>query len=361
MKRKKIFLVCGARPNFVKISPLWDEIRRHGACKPLIVHTGQHYDYAMEKIFFRELKIPTPHFYLGASNLTRLERMVKIMTSFETLCKKEKPSLIVVVGDVDSTLACALVSLRLAIRLAHIESGLRSFDMTMPEEINRIITDHLSDILFTSCIDGNENLKQEGITHDKIFFVGNIMIDTLRHYKRKASTLKTYKKIGSSRRYALLTLHRPENVDNKRKLQKIFMALREIAKKMPIIFPCHPRTSDKIKQFKIAVDNHITITSPLGYLEFLNLMMHCRCVLTDSGGIQEEATYLKLPCLTLRNNTERPITVTEGSNILVGTEKENIVQAFVRILRKNKKKNRIPLLWDGKTAKRTVKKLLDII
>ena len=369
----KVFLVAGARPNFMKIAPIQKMMRKYPELQPIIVHTGQHYDYEMSKIFFENLELPEPNVYLGVGPGTHAEQTGKIMIRFERAIFRYRPDLVIVVGDVNSTLACALVAAKVQVPIAHVEAGLRSFDRSMPEEINRILTDHLCDILFTSCEDANENLRREGISEDKIYFVGNVMIDSLFQNINKANQsdiliklnltspkpatkVNPQDNIGPIDPYAVLTLHRPENVDIKETLQRILNAISEIQKQIKIIFPAHPRTRRRIKEFNLSLDrlNNLLLIDPLGYLDFLKLISEAKFVLTDSGGVQEETTVLGIPCLTLRNNTERPITVKEGTNIVVGTDPERIVSESFKILNGDIKKAKIPKFWDGKTASRIV-------
>jgi len=366
----KILCVVGARPNFIKISPLLQELKKYAKFKPILVHTGQHYDYRMSGSFFKELNIPKPDHNLGighaphrtrsgAGSGSHASQTAKIMIEFERACLKERPNLIIVVGDVNSTLAGALVAAKLHIPVAHIEAGLRSFDMSMPEEINRILTDHISDYLFTSCQQANKNLINEGISKKKIFFVGNVMIDTLKSQisNVKCQTLRILKQFNlKSKEYAVLTLHRPSNVDSKKTLKNLLETFKIISKKMPIIFPIHPRTLKQIKKFKLKIPNkQLKIVPPLNYLEMLYLMANSKLILTDSGGIQEEATVLKVPCLTLRKNTERPITAEIGTNTIVGQDRNKILKQVNKILSKRYKKGKTPKYWDGKTAKRIIK------
>lgn len=369
MKVIKVILVGGARPNFMKIAPIWWEMKKFPKrFKPVILHTGQHYDKNMSDLFFEDLELPKPNIYLGVGSASHATQTAKIMIEFEKLLVKEKPELIVVVGDVNSTLACSIVAAKLGIPIAHVEAGLRSFDRTMPEEINRIVTDSLSDFLFTTCEDANENLRREGIPDEKIYFVGNVMIDTLIRLKSEAR-LKAKIKIDEQD-YALLTLHRPHNVDDRDVFRNILQALREISRKIPIIFPAHPRTQKRIKSFgyeeyfnlldlnptnTINSKNSIILLNPLSYLDFLNLTTNAKLILTDSGGIQEETTYLGIPCLTIRENTERPVTIREGTNILVGADKDKIINESLKILNGRRKTGRIPKAWDGKAAQRIVK------
>lgn len=359
MKRIKVILVAGARPNFMKIAPLLKELKKYPhKFNPLIVHTGQHYDYEMSKVFFKELIIPEPDIYLGVGSGNHGEQTGKTMIEFEKVCIKENPDLVVVVGDVNSTLAGAIVSSKLHIPLAHIEAGLRSFDVSMPEEINRMLTDQVSDFLFTTCEDGDKNLKKEGIKKERIFLVGDIMIDTLLANRKKIDYIRTYKEMGlESNKYALLTLHRAGNVDRKGNLKDVLSALDKIAIKIPIIFPVHPRTRKKIKEFGFSKHlKRIKTISPLGYLEFQNLLKNSKFVLTDSGGIQEETTVLNIPCLTLRENTERPITLMQGTNILVGSDTKKIIGEALRIIGRDYKiTSKCPRIWDGKTSQRIIK------
>ncbi len=362
----KVIFVGGARPNFMKIAPLiWELKRRNQKLKSnkikyLFVHTGQHYDNEMSKIFFQDLSLPHPDINLGIGSASHAVQTAKIMIEFEKVCIKEQPDIVIVVGDVNSTIACTLVATKLGIKTSHVEAGLRSFDRSMPEEINRIITDSISDFLFTSCEDANRNLKIEGIPKEKIFFVGNIMIDTLKHCHEKSRKINIYKKYGLSKNnYALLTLHRPSNVDGENTLYDILRAVKEISNYIPIFFSVHPRTKKFIKKFcfdsLLANGNSIILTNPIGYLEFLSLMMDAKIVLTDSGGIQEETTVLGIPCLTLRNNTERPVTVKEGTNTVVGRCRDKIISETMKILRgENHKHAGIPRLWDGNTSERII-------
>lgn len=355
---KKVILVVGARPNFMKIAPIWKEMKKFRKKFQLIIlHTGQHYDKNMSDLFFRDLELPKPDIYLGVGSGSQAVQTAKIMIELEKVLVKEKPDLIIAVGDVNSTLACSIVAAKLLISVAHIEAGLRSFDRTMPEEINRIVTDHLSTFLFTTCKDANENLKREGISEKKVLFVGNVMIDTLIKSKVKTQNSKILKKLGLNRgNYTVLTLHRPGNVDDRNTLQRIFGALEKISNYIPVIFPAHPRTLKKMRSFEININSkNVKLIEPLGYIDFLKLYMNSKFVMTDSGGIQEETTYLGIPCLTLRENTERPITVKEGTNVLVGTDKGKIIDESLKILDEKHKTGKIPKFWDGKTSQRIVK------
>ncbi len=353
-KIKKIICIVGARPNFIKIAPLLEEFKKYRNLKPILVHTGQHYNYQMSKNFFKELNIPKPDYNLKIGSGSHTWQIAKIMLKLEAVALKEKPNLIVVAGDVNSTLAGALAAAKLQIPIAHIEAGLRSFDNSMPEEINRKITDSLSDYLFVTEPSGVENLLNEGISKKKIFFVGNIMIDTLIKSKIKWQKSKVLKKLNlQKQKYAILTLHRPHNVDNIGNLKNLFQIFKELQEKIQTVFPVHPRTRKNIENAKIKTLSNILLTDPLGYIEFIALLANAKFVLTDSGGIQEEATFLKIPCLTLRKNTERPITVEKGTNTLCWT-KPLILKKVNDILNNKLVKTKKPQLWDGKTAERIV-------
>jgi UDP-N-acetylglucosamine 2-epimerase (non-hydrolysing) len=316
----------------------------------------------MSKSFFHDLGIPKPQINLEVGSGSHAEQTARIMVEFEKVCLKENPDLVIVVGDVNSTMACTITAKKLGIKVAHVEAGLRSRDMSMPEEINRLCTDVLCDYLFTTDHFANENLKAEGVPDDKVFFVGNVMIDTLLKHKQMASTLKLMDQFGlQSGQFATLTMHRPGNVDNRETLQGIIEALAEISKEIPIIFPIHPRTRKMVEKFGLShffnSGEHVEgiwITEPLGYLEFLHLNMNARLVLTDSGGLQEETTVLGVPCITMRPNTERPITCEVGSNVMVGSSKETILREAFKILNGEVPKGRVPEKWDGKAAERIV-------
>ena len=359
-KKNKVLCVVGARPNFIKIAPLLEEFKKYPKFKPILVHTGQHYDYEMSEVFFKDLNIPKPNYNLGIGSGSQAEQTGKVMMEFEKVCLKENPNLVIVVGDVNSTLAAALVAVKLNIPVAHIEAGLRSSDRAMPEEINRILTDQIADYLFVSDSAGVENLKREGINKKKIFYVGNIIIDTLRKSKVKSQKSKILKKFNLKKKnYAVLTLHRPSNVDNKKIFGKIINILNKIQEKIRIILLLHPRTKKQIEVFgfknKIDKLKNICFSEPIGYIDMLALMSNASLVMTDSGGIQEETTVLKIPCLTLRENTERPITVKVGTNIIVNRDKNKILKQVNKILSGQSKKGKIPKHWDGRTAKRIVR------
>lgn len=425
----KILSVVGARPNFMKVASIINAIRQYnenncglrGVISHILVHTGQHYDKDMSDSFFEDLGLPKPDVFLGVGSASHAVQTSEIMKKFEGVLLQEKPNIVTVVGDVNSTLGCALVASKISYDsngsrpfIAHVESGLRSFDRTMPEETNRILTDHISDFLFVTEESGIKNLKREGISADKIHFVGNTMIDTLLAFRQKAEESTVLDRLGlifsprssllaprplasgprspvldpwSVRPYALLTLHRPSSVDNKEPFADIIQALRKIAEQIPIIFPCHPRTRNSIYGFGLENNFHflnnepgysgefaakalhrskpvnsintvnfadsINLIDPLGYVDFLCLMSHAKIVLTDSGGIQEETTILGIPCITLRENTERPVTITQGTNMLAGVEKEKIISAFEFHLG-SEKRGRPPKFWDGKAAERII-------
>lgn len=358
----KVVSVVGARPNFMKITPIIEEMKNHKCIKNILVHTGQHYDRKMSRLFFDELGIPKPNINLEVGSDTHARQTANIMVGFEKVLQSHKPDLVLVVGDVNSTAACSITAAKMNIPVAHVEAGLRSFDRTMPEEINRIITDSVSDILFTTCKDANRNLRKEGIPGEKIFFVGNVMIDALLRNIRKAKDSKIMKKMGLKKKdFALVTLHRPVNVDGEKNLRNTMSAFFELSKKIKIVFPVHPRAMKRLEEFglldNVRKNESLILAEPLGYLDFLSLMLNSRLVLTDSGGIQEETTFLGIPCLTLRKNTERPITISQGTNILVGTRTSRIIQEANGIIDgRGKKGKKIPL-WDGKAAKRIVEVL----
>ena len=350
----------------MKVAPIYAEMKRRAAdFEVKIVHTGQHYDTAMSDAFFDDLGMPKPDIHLGVGSGSHAVQTAKIMTEFEPVVFAERPDWIVVVGDVNSTIACALVCSKLGVKVAHVEAGLRSRDRSMPEEINRILTDSISDLLFTTSQDANENLKHEGIPGEKIRFVGNVMIDSLLEHLKLAEKSNVRRDLDiEGKDYAVLTLHRPSNVDDKQTFDGILDALLTISKILPIIFPVHPRTKAKIEEFgfdnKIENSN-IRLIEPLGYLDFMRLYSGAKLVLTDSGGLQEETTVLGIPCLTLRHNTERPITIELGTNILVGTDPEKIKLAAEDALSKNQNSDtKIPPLWDGKTAERICNSLISL-
>ncbi len=350
----KIINVVAARPNFMKIAPIMEAMKKASSLDARLLHTGQHYDEGMSEVFFRDLGIPVPDIYLGVGSGSHAEQTARIMVEFEKVCLEQKPDLIVVVGDVNSTMACAIVAAKLRIAVAHVEAGLRSFDRTMPEEINRLVTDALADLLFTTSREADENLKREGIDPARIHFTGNVMIDTLLRHRAKAEQSNVMPRFKLDRgHFALVTLHRPSNVDDPVVLRDILDALKQIGQTMPVLFPIHPRTRKRVEDFGFELDG-VRAIEPLGYLEFLNLMSNAGVVLTDSGGLQEETTILGVPCLTLRHNTERPVTIVHGTNILVGPDKTRILSAFDRIVSGDWKPSGPPELWDGRAAERIV-------
>lgn len=358
--------IVGARPNFMKIAPVFAEMkRRPSEFEPKIVHTGQHYDELMSKAFFDDLGMPRPDTYLGIGSGSHAAQTANIMLAFEPIIINQKPDWVVVVGDVNSTIACALVCSKLGVRVAHVEAGLRSFDRTMPEEINRILTDSISDLLLTPSPDGDENLKKEGVSESKIRLVGNVMIDSLLSHLELARESGIRDELNlAARDYAVLTLHRPSNVDKRVTFAPLLETLIEISRRIPIVFPAHPRTAIKIEEFGFAesiANSGVVLKEPLGYLDFLNLMSHSKLVMTDSGGLQEETTALRIPCLTLRENTERPITIEMGTNVLVGTNPDKIKQTAFEILENPDfaKDAKVPPLWDGRTAGRICDALIE--
>ena len=351
----RLVVVAGARPNFMKIAPLLRELAARPGFEGILVHTGQHYDAAMSENFFRDLGIREPDVNLGVGSGTQAEQTAEVLKRIEAVLLQQKPDALVVVGDVNSTLAATLAAAKLCIPVAHVEAGLRSFDRTMPEEVNRLATDVLSRWLFTSEPSGGENLAREGADPAHVHFVGNIMIDTLRAHLDRARRLDVVERMGlEPQGYAVLTLHRPSNVDDPERLGAIFRTLEEIHGRLPVVFPSHPGTKASIAQLLGGRAPRLNLTEPLGYLEFLRLMADARLVLTDSGGVQEETTVLGVPCLTLRLNTERPVTVTHGTNVIVGPDPERIRREALAILEGRGKKGQIPELWDGGTAKRIV-------
>jgi UDP-N-acetylglucosamine 2-epimerase (non-hydrolysing) len=357
-----IILVVGARPNFMKIAPIQLELERR-AIPHLLLHTGQHYDENMSKVFFSDLGMKTPDIYLGIGSGSHATQTAKVMVEFEKVCKEYQPGAVVVVGDVNSTLACSIVCAKEHILCAHVEAGLRSFDRNMPEEINRILTDATADILLTPSMDGNENLKKEGISDDRIYLVGNVMIDSLFQQieRSKSSTILSELKVAKGE-FGVVTLHRPSNVDTKDSLHQIIQAIKEISTMITIVFPVHPRTKKNLEQFgllkELEQSRNIILTEPIGYLDFVALMSNSKIVLTDSGGLQEETTALGIPCLTLRENTERPITIFEGTNTIVGNNYDVIVSTARETLNHGGKSGKIPDLWDGKTSERIVDVIL---
>ena len=352
-----IHLVCAARPNFMKVAPLYHALKKEHWARPIIVHTGQHYDLNMFDAFFEDLGLPKPDISLGVGSGTHAEQTGKVMMAYEKILNEQRPDLVVVVGDVNSTMAATIAATKLGIKVAHLEAGLRSFDRTMPEELNRLVTDVLTDMLWIPSRDAAENLAKEGIAPDKIHFVGNIMIDSLEMLRAKIEEQKAYQAFGlEAGTYGVVTLHRPSNVDDPVVLKKICCVLHEIAEAMPLIFPIHPRTRRKMEEYGLLSamegNKRLLLPEPLNYIRFMNLVFNCRLVITDSGGVQEETSYLGIPCLTVRKNTERPITVTHGTNQLCEFDQlkkktDEILKGYVPVRRDLE-------LWDGKTAGRIV-------
>jgi len=360
----KIINIVGARPNFMKIAPLMEQYRHHSDIEPLLVHTGQHYDEKMSDLFFRQLGIPEPDINLEIGSGSHAVQTAEIMKAFEPVVLEHKPDAVLVVGDVNSTIACGLVAVKLGVKLIHVEAGLRSGDRSMPEEINRVLTDSISYMLFCTEQSGVDNLRKEGISPNRIHMVGHVMIDTLLRNKEKAEKSNILNLLNlNGNDFAVLTLHRPSNVDDPVIFGGILDALTIIQNDMPIIFPVHPRTRKNL--VSCSLDKRLEempgfrLTDPLGYLDFLKLMSNAKVVLTDSGGIQEETTILQVPCLTLRENTERPVTTELGTNQIVGTNPKTIIQAYKRAVNGPLRKPVIPPLWDGRAAERIVKILLE--
>jgi UDP-N-acetylglucosamine 2-epimerase (non-hydrolysing) len=358
-----IYLVAGARPNFMKIAPIVRALQGQGALSFNIIHTGQHYDRDMNEVFFEELGIPQPDIFMGAGGGSHAEQTAKIMVAFEQLCIAERPDCVLVVGDVNSTLACSIAAKKLNIPVAHVEAGLRSGDLTMPEEINRLVTDSISDWFFVTEPSAVMHLKREGKPDSAIHDVGHVMVDNVLFQAEKLASADTsgyetsaFKAARAERgqRYGVVTLHRPSNVDDAAMMGKLAGALREIGAELPLIFPVHPRTRANLASFGIDLGPNVTLVGPQAYMAFLNLWKDAAVVLTDSGGLQEETTALGVPCITIRENTERPVTVDEGSNVLAGTDPARIVAEARKILRGEGKQGRRPRLWDGKAAERIV-------
>ena len=359
----RVLNVVGARPNFMKMAPLVRELEARGIEQTLL-HTGQHYDANMSKVFFEDLGMPEPDIYMGIGSGSHAEQTARVMVEFEKICDGgssdfDRPDLVVVVGDVNSTLACSIVAAKAWIPVAHVESGLRSFDLRMPEEINRMVTDRLAEILLTPSADGDENLRREGVPEERIHRVGNIMIDSLFANLDRARSSDVLDRLGLEKRgYGVLTLHRPSNVDDPETLLRILKAVHGVSESLPIVFSCHPRTASRLEDLDgyaaVRDTGAVRLLGPLGYLDFLRLVSESRLVLTDSGGLQEETTALRIPCLTIRENTERPITITEGTNVLVGSDPERIRIETARALGGDTRETKVPALWDGHTAARIV-------
>ena len=343
-----IFHIVGARPNFMKVAPVLRALKRHDKVVQTLIHTGQHYDVKMSDVFFEQLDIPAPDINLAVGSGTHAKQTAEIMVRFEQVVLEHKPDLVLVYGDVNSTVAATLVCAKLGFRVGHVEAGLRSFDRTMPEEINRLVTDQLADMLFTPSEDGDENLRKEGIASEKIFRVGNVMIDSL------VRLLPAARKLNHDNlpdRYALVTLHRPANVDDSATLKGILESLLEVNRDLKVVFPAHPRTRQRIAEFGLS-SGQLLVLDPLPYIDFLALQTRATVVITDSGGIQEETTYLGIPCLTVRENTERPITISMGTNVLVGRDRAKLGAELSKVLEGKAKKGTVPPLWDGKAGER---------
>lgn len=360
----RIISVVGARPNFIKIAPLLEEFQAIQGLESILVHTGQHYDERMSELFFHNLGIPEPDINLEVGSSSHAVQTAEIMKAFEPVVLKHRPDLVIVVGDVNSTIACGLVAVKLGVKLAHIEAGLRSFDSSMPEEINRLVTDRISDYLFCTEQSAVSNLRMEGILNEKIFFVGNVMIDTLLKHGAKAEASKILEELELEEdAFAVLTLHRPSNVDNEEVFARILTALDAIQRELPIVFPVHPRTEAKLAQSSLGAHVHemanLRMIEPVGYLDFIKLLASARIVLTDSGGIQEETAILQVPCLTLRENTERPVTLEAGTNQLVGTDPDRILGAYRKLSSGWRASVSTPPLWDGHASERIVKVLME--
>ena len=356
----KIHLIAAARPNFMKIAPLYHALKSRDWADPVIVHTGQHYDLNMSDVFFKDLGIPDPDIHLGVGSGSHAAQTGQVMMSYEKVLLEASPDLVVVVGDVNSTMAATLAAVKLGIKVAHLEAGLRSFDRNMPEEINRLVTDALADILWTPSTDGDENLIKEGVSEDKIQRVGNIMIDSLEMLRDKIEAQNACKELSlKPQQYGLVTLHRPSNVDSPEILKNLCRTLIEISNKAPLVFPIHPRTRKNVEAFGLTADleksEQLLILEPLNYVRFMDLVFNCRFALTDSGGIQEETTYLGIPCITLRPNTERPITISQGTNRLVTID--NLVESVDVVLAEEARQECQISQWDGKTADRVVESI----
>ena len=360
MNKLKIHLIAAARPNFMKVAPLFHELSRSEWCHPILVHTGQHYDFNMSGAFFRDLALPDPNFHLEVGSGSHAEQTGNVMIAYEHLCRKNRPDLIVVVGDVNSTAACAMVGAKLWIPVVHLEAGLRSNDRQMPEEINRLVTDAIANVLWTPSPDADQNLLDEGVSPDQITMIGNIMIDSFEMLRSKIERATSVSDAGlSNDEYILATLHRPSNVDSRDNLEPIISALEIASNSLPVVFVAHPRTRKSLQKFelidRLESNPAIRLLNPLPYVDFMSLMASSRCVITDSGGLQEETTYLGIPCLTMRDNTERPITVDQGTNRLVNAT--DLFSSLKLAINGDWTEGQVPKFWDGRTAARAVEDL----
>ena len=360
MKKISVHLVAAARPNFMKVAPLYHELNSQDWCEPMIVHTGQHYDANMSDAFFRDLQLPKPHVHLGVGSGSHAQQTGNVMIAYEEICEQQRPDWIIVAGDVNSTVACAMVGAKLWIPVVHLEAGLRSGDRRMPEEINRILTDSIADVLWTPSSDGDEHLLAAGVDQDRITLIGNIMIDSYKLMEEQIKSDNTRSTMGlSDSPYGVVTLHRPSNVDTQETLAQLVQQLRQAAQQINLVFAVHPRTRARLKEFGLEDElgsiEGLTLCEPLGYIQFMNLVTGSTMVITDSGGIQEETTYLGIPCLTLRSSTERPITMTEGTNRLI--EPLQLLDSVQAVLNDEWPKGKRPHLWDGQTAQRAAQDL----
>lgn len=360
MTRPVVHIIAAARPNFMKVAPLWHALVADGTFDPRLVHTGQHYDANMSDAFFRDLRLPEPQHHLGVGSGSHAEQTARVMLSYEPVAVSEQPAWTIVVGDVNSTAAVAMVCAKLGIRIVHLEAGLRSFDRSMPEEINRLITDVLADLLWTPSPDGDENLCKEGIPAERIERVGNIMLDSYELLRERIESDDTFRHMGLVRKqYGVVTLHRPSNVDDRATLTTLVDELQKVAERLPLVFPIHPRTRKNLQEFglyeRLAATPGVQLCEPVGYVQFMNLVSNAALVITDSGGVQEETTYLDIPCLTLRPNTERPVTLTEGTNRLL--KPDMLMTEVSRVLAGDWPHGHRPELWDGQAAGRCVASL----